>query len=193
MVYALLLAGGKSSRMGENKSTLSFDGKTLLEHSLALLKLSGADHVLISGEVEGHQTIPDLLPECGPLGGLHAAVHTIDDKVGLDGSSLLVIPVDMPMLDSLTLTRLFVSIGAADSCFYEGEVFPCVFILSPQLRDYLDGLFSESTALGGDRSMKALLRAFSARPIDTLGLPENVFFNLNSPEDWSQFKKMQWE
>jgi molybdenum cofactor guanylyltransferase len=191
MLYALLLAGGKSSRMGEDKSALTYNGKSLLEHSLGLLKLSGADHILISGEVAGHQTIPDLLPECGPLGGLHAAVHTIDDKAGLDGSSLLVIPVDMPMLDSLTLTRLFISIGDADSCFYEGEVFPCVFKLNKQLRDHLDGLFSESNELGGDRSMKALLRAFSSRPIDTNGLPENVFFNLNSPEDWSQFKDMQ--
>ena len=190
MLYSLLLAGGKSSRMGKDKSTLVYEGQTLLERSLDLLNQLGADHVLISGDIQGHDSIPDLLPDCGPFGGLHAAIHFIDKKSGMDGSLLLLIPVDMPMLDEQSLITLIESTGDAGSCFYQGEVFPCVFRLTSQLKNHLDSLFSKSTELGGDRSMKALLRAFTPKVLKSTALSRNVFFNLNSQQDWERFKKI---
>ena len=74
-LYSLLLAGGKSSRMGQDKRFLVFQGQTLVERSLALLQNTGSDQLLISGELAGYKSIPDLLPDSGPLGGLHAALH----------------------------------------------------------------------------------------------------------------------
>ena len=147
MLYALLLAGGKSSRMGRDKSALVFHGQSLLEHAVGLLQRCGADEVLISGDVPGYASIRDLVPGCGPPGGIHAALHHMDDRKLLGGSLLLVIPVDMPLLDETTISRLVSAIGEADSCHYAGEVFPCLFRASRTLMDTLDGLFAESTEL----------------------------------------------
>lgn len=190
MLYSLLLAGGKSSRMGQDKRLLVFRGRTLLEHSLHLLEQTGADEILISGDVEGYDCIPDIIPGCGPPGGIHAALHHIEAQGDLDDSMLLVIPVDMPLLEVNILTRLVAGIGEADSCHYENEIFPCIFRASAKLKNHLDALFAESTEPGGKRSMKVLLRAFDSNTIDTSGLPEKQFLNINSPEHWQECQKL---
>ena len=189
-LYSLLLAGGKSSRMGQDKRFLVFQGQTLVDRSLALLQNTGSDQLLISGELAGYKSIPDLLPDCGPVGGLHAALHHIELESGLNDKGqdlLLVIPVDMPFLSEQCLKTLLAGVAEADVCYYSGEVFPCVFRLSSRLRSYLDSLFSQSRELGGDRSMKALLRHFSSESLEPDGFSGKVFANLNNPEDLDSF------
>src|SRR5215471_7374392 len=90
-----VLAGGKSTRMGQDKAALSLNGRTLLEHSLAALQ--GVCHeVAILGKYELYGTLApvyeDIFPGCGPLGGIHAALansHTHHN---------LIIAVDTPFL-----------------------------------------------------------------------------------------------
>ncbi|MDG2176998.1 MAG: molybdenum cofactor guanylyltransferase [Gammaproteobacteria bacterium] len=189
MFYGLLLAGGKSSRMGQDKRLLKIEGQSLLKRAIDLLEQSSASRILISGDVDEHDCIPDLLPDCGPLGGLHAVLHFLDNESGLDGSPLLVIPVDMPMLDSNTLTALLDSIGESEACQYENEIFPCVFRMTSNLKDHLDGLFAEGKELGGKRSMKALLVAFSAYSVSTEKISDQTFKNMNHPDDWEPIRK----
>lgn len=187
MLYSLLLAGGKSSRMGEDKRQLVHEGKTLLDRALALLEQSGADEILISGDLQHHDCIPDIVQDCGPLGGLHAALHYIDARGHTDRALLLVIPVDMPLLQADTLAQLVDGIGQSGSCHFAGEVFPCVFRASSELLAHLDGLLAQSTEPGGRRSMKALLDQGDARILDAASVPPSTFLNLNSPQDWQAF------
>jgi len=184
---ALILAGGKSSRMGEDKAALRTGDITLLEHAVRLLESCDPDEILISGEVAGHEGIPDILKACGPLGGIHAALHHLADRHSLDGNPLLTIPVDMPLLTSHCLQKMLQEAEGAAACWYKGEVFPCLFRADQALLDYLDGLFSESHELGGRRSMKSLLRFADYREIEHGGIPEQVFRNINYPEDWQRY------
>lgn len=176
--------------MGQDKSQLVYRGKSLFQNAMDLLYATGADKVLVSGSVDGYDTIEDILPDCGPLGGLHAVLHALDEEGGLDGSLLLVIPVDMPMLNPDALARLVVSIGEADNCHYDGEIFPCVFRLQKKLLKHLDGLFSESRELGGERSMKALLKQFSEKKVSSQGFQDTLFLNINDPGDWETFREL---
>ena len=91
----LLLAGGKSSRMGTNKAELLFDGKTFLEHMLAKAHALGIEKCYISGyasQREDVQTVWDVYPNRGPLSGLHASLQAIETPF------CLVLPVDAPKL-----------------------------------------------------------------------------------------------
>jgi molybdopterin-guanine dinucleotide biosynthesis protein A len=187
MIYSLLLAGGNSSRMGQDKRQLKHEGKTLLEKALKLLEMSDADEILISGDVQGHECIQDMVPGCGPLGGLHAALHFMQEQGVLDEALLLVIPVDMPLLQVDTLTRLVDGIGNGDSCRYEKEVFPCVFKASSMLLEHLDDLLADSTELGGMRSMKALLEFGNPVTLEAASVPSSTFLNLNNPQDWQAY------
>jgi molybdopterin-guanine dinucleotide biosynthesis protein A len=96
MFSAVILAGGRSVRMGRDKAFLSFNGRCLIEHSIALAREAGADEVVISGRAgqdfsgAGCRVLLDAAPGCGPLGGIERAL-------GLARLPLvLVLAVDLP-------------------------------------------------------------------------------------------------
>jgi molybdenum cofactor guanylyltransferase len=91
---AFILAGGKSSRMGEDKAFLRVGGKTLLEIARELAsKVCG--HVSVVGDRArfGPEAIEDIFPDSGPLGGIHAALTATRSDLNL------VIAVDTPFLE----------------------------------------------------------------------------------------------
>ncbi len=188
MFYAAVLAGGKSSRMGQDKSRLVLGGLTLLERSVALLQKAGAELVLIgcgnkSSDKDSH-SVPDLLPHCGPPGGVYSLLDHIKHNYGLDGSPLLLIPVDMPLLTVPTLQKLLVASVNASCCHFEDEVFPCVIKATPDLYTHLRDLFTDGTELGGRRSMTGVFSYLGAKVVAVDGITPDEFRNTNTPADW---------
>ena len=99
----LLLAGGKSSRMGTNKAELTFEGKTFLEHMLDKARELGIEKYYISGYASSREdvcTVWDHYENRGPLGGLHACMKVMDTPY------CLVLPVDAPNLPQKILEAL---------------------------------------------------------------------------------------
>ena len=91
----LLLAGGKSARMGTSKAELLYEGKTFLEHMLDKARALGIEKCYISGyssRREDVRTVWDIYPDRGPLSGLHASLQAMDTPY------CLVLPVDAPKL-----------------------------------------------------------------------------------------------
>jgi molybdopterin-guanine dinucleotide biosynthesis protein A len=106
-VVGCILAGGKSSRMGSDKCFLVFDGLSLIERAVNLLRAVFHTVVVSSGKQRelaflGVPILPDIKKECGPLGGIHAAfVHT-------GAARLFVLACDMPFV-SVELVRHIVA------------------------------------------------------------------------------------
>jgi molybdopterin-guanine dinucleotide biosynthesis protein A len=75
---AFLLAGGASRRMGSDKALLPFGGQPLLLHLTGVLRTVAPEvHILApAGRYEsfGLHVLADLRPDCGPLGGIEAAL-----------------------------------------------------------------------------------------------------------------------
>ena len=91
----LLLAGGKSARMGTSKAELLYEGKTFLQHMLDKAHALGIEKCYISGytsQQENVQTVWDIYPDRGPLSGIHATMRTMTTPY------CLVLPVDAPKL-----------------------------------------------------------------------------------------------
>lgn len=106
-ITAFIIAGGRSSRFGEDKALFPYGGGTLLEHVIGTIR-PAIPRIAVIADVDGKYDIPgvpchgDLIPGYGPLGGLHAALHRIGS-----GSAFL-FPCDMPYL-SADLIRYMVS------------------------------------------------------------------------------------
>ena len=91
----LLLAGGKSSRMGTNKAELLYEGRTFVENLIEKAKCLGLQKIYLSGyqnKLENIQVVYDIYPEIGPLGGLHAGLLAVQTPY------CLVLPVDIPQI-----------------------------------------------------------------------------------------------
>ena len=101
----LLLAGGKSSRMGCNKAELLYQGKTFTELLIQKARRLGINKIYISGfqgEIEDVHTVWDKYPDRGPLGGLHACMSEMETPF------CLVLPVDAPRLPQEILEELLI-------------------------------------------------------------------------------------
>lgn len=104
----LLLAGGKSSRMGRDKAELLLDGKSFMECLVDKAQKLGIREKYLSGhswEGEGIHIIPDRYGGRGPLGGMHACFLAMDTPYAL------VLPVDVPQIPMNVLETLLTAHG----------------------------------------------------------------------------------
>ena len=113
----LLLAGGKSSRMGKDKAELLLDGESFLDCQIKKAEKLGIREAYVSGHDTGEcvfrnektkssihiQVVSDIYRERGPLGGLHACMKAMDTPY------CLVLPVDVPQLPVKMLEDLLLA------------------------------------------------------------------------------------
>lgn len=169
----VVLAGGRSRRMGRDKASLLWHGRPLLQHMCALLEKAGAGRVVISGDHPQLQAVADRVPDLGPLGGIASVAETLDD------GPILIVPVDMPRLSAGLLQGLVRS-NASCAC-YEGHVMPLWIRLNAAVRVWLAWAIEQTPR---QRSLQALHGAFSGI---SLPLPKDrqaELKNLNTPEQW---------
>jgi len=102
-VAAFVLAGGKSTRMGKDKAFVEFEERTLLAWAIDLARSVTAE-VRIVGSREKFVSIApvveDIFRDCGPLGGIHAALKASEAELNL------VLAVDMPFVSQAFLRYL---------------------------------------------------------------------------------------
>lgn len=172
----LILAGGRSSRMGTNKAKLQIETTTLLDWQRE--RLSRLNMPVWHSGPDG---IVDIWSDFrGPMAGLYSALALHPEY-----DFWLVVPVDMPSLP-VTRLRQLVHQGRLDQLpvAYSNTPLPLMVPNSEQLKATLETWLSQPD---GPRSMHALMSHFHGRWL-TESLPENECFNLNTPEDWSAFQ-----
>jgi len=111
---AIILAGGKSSRMGsdKNKSMLRLNGKYLIDIVISKLKRVVGDNIIIVGPPERYlsykQVVPDLFSQKGPLVGIYSGLKASSSQYNL------VVGCDMPFLEVKLLQYMTKIINSND-------------------------------------------------------------------------------
>lgn len=181
-VTGILLAGGKSSRMGKDKGLMEFKGKFLAEYALDLLR-SHCSEVLISSENSAYEQfsiplVPDDYPDKGPMGGIYSAMkQSAHDWC-------LVLACDLPYINTKLIRALLAETVSGYSC---------IVPVHDELTEPLAALYHKrmlpdlKKALEENRpSLFRLIRSSPALCLDVNHLldetPE-LFDNLNCPED----------
>jgi len=183
-IAGIVLAGGLSSRMGQDKATLLFADQTLLTRNVTLLAELALSNVFVSGDYAGFQCIADINQQLGPIGGLHACVEALNN----DYDALFVIPVDMPLLSDTECQYLLQQfINYPQGVFYEDATFPMILPLTAELKTYLSEALN--SVHNKQRSLYRLLTTLKLQPIH---YPSEVCFrfqNSNTPEEWDDCLK----
>ena len=170
---AVLLAGGKSTRMGRDKATLPFGDGTLLTVQYEKLRALGITDILVSGYGEG--MIPDAEPGCGPLGGLAACLPRAQHP------RVLVISVDVPLVSETTLRALIAAHTGGVTILRHGErTEPLIAVYDAALGETAQQLLAQ-----GKRAVRALLESTECRVVD-VEVPEWEFLNCNTPETYAE-------
>lgn len=184
---AVILAGGRSSRMGvERKALAELAGRPLLDRVLERVRPQ-VGTVLLSCEAEtadfdgyGLTLVPDLLPgRRGPLVGLYSALQFLADK--RPGDSLLLCPCDAPFVP-LNLVQTLVDAGSQAQAVlvaWRGVPQPTFSLWRAQHLDVIREALLEH-GLGGPRQV---LERLPHRVVEWPDAEPPPFFNINTPAD----------
>ncbi len=183
-ISAVLLAGGKSRRMGEDKATFLFRNMPLWQIQLDLLRKLQLPELLISAQTDPPwrpadiEFVPDDQPSRGPLSGIAAALfRTTTDY-------LLALAIDMPFMTESYLRSLCerVERGVGVVPFIENRAEPLAAIYPRDAYDDVVGALS-----GSDFSLQALVeKLIAAGKLQAIQVSEEekaFFRNLNEPGD----------
>ena len=179
-VAGIVLAGGLSSRMGEDKAQLVLAKQTLLTRNVSLLSTLKLADIFVSGLYKGFQCIEDVFPLQGPIGGINACVTSLF----YDYDALFIMPVDMPLLGTDECEFLLQQFNIySQGVFYEHATFPMIIPLTAQLKEYLSEAITSPH--NKQRSLYRLLKTLKLQPINYQKEVSFRFQNSNTPEEWN--------
>lgn len=183
---AVILAGGKSSRMGRDKALLEVHGQPLLARQIRLARESGADEVFISKHVDsdysafGVHVLRDNFQNAGPLAGIETALGKSSSPL------LLVLAVDMPDMSAVFLRQLAThctEIAGAIPCV-NGDIEPLAAFYPKNAAGIAAALLvAETGARSAKHFTERCVAAGLATFVDFPVTDAHFFSNCNSPAD----------
>jgi len=188
---AAILAGGLATRLGgRDKSALLVDGRAILDWQIDTLTPLVEDLMIVGRGVnvaQGARAVADIVPGCGPLGGLHAALTSARSDV------LFLIACDMPYVSSAFVEHLLALAGEADAIVPQTERG-----YHPLCAVYTRACLEPAAARLADRrlTMRELVDSMRTRvvPIDEIrqfGDPDRLLANVNTPADYAGLETLQ--
>jgi molybdopterin-guanine dinucleotide biosynthesis protein A len=176
-ITGIILAGGKSSRMGTDKALIDVKGKKLIEYSIAVMKTI-CHHILISAndpvyEEFGFPVIADNFKEIGPIAGLEACLRYSKTKINL------VAPCDSPFLKSNLFSEILKNVEGYEATvpiLKDGKVEPLAGYYS---KEALPTIIQQIEK--GDYKLQNLLKAINTKYIAITDA--NCLANINTPQD----------
>lgn len=180
-IAGFVLAGGRSSRMGRDKASLVWDGKSLLVRAVAVVQgVTGV--IAIVGDPALHDidslpVISDRIRGAGPLGGIEAALAWSSAEWNL------VVACDMPALEPGILRTILdraVSLPECDAVIPVSAGIPQPLCAAYHRRT-LPSL--QAALAAGTFKMMEVLESVRVGRLEIPG--SDSFRNINTPEDWN--------
>lgn len=189
---AIMLSGGKSSRMGTNKALLKINAQTNIERIRDALKEHFEEFILVTNEPQvyeflGVKAVSDQYPGMGPLAGLHAGLLASDFDYNF------IVACDMPFVSGELAAALVAQCGKYDAVIpvIDGTQHPLFAVFHKRV-------LTEAVQCikAGNLRMKHLLDRLNVLYLTEKDLSrfshldfERIFFNMNRPDEYRDAKK----
>jgi len=186
IIDGVVLAGGLSSRMREDKAYLKRDERDMLTYTVELISQLPIQHLFISrneassGARLPHTLVSDIVPNIGPLGGIYSTA------IRSSAEALIITPVDLPLLRKDDLAALIdEGMRACRPAYFTHHYLPLFLPLTPEVRQYLENVAEGSVP---QRSVNTLCTNFGA--IEIVPEIKSRLTNVNTPAQWTAAKKL---
>jgi molybdopterin-guanine dinucleotide biosynthesis protein A len=184
-VSIFVLAGGRSSRMGSDKALLPIGDVNLLQLTLAKAREVAPKTVIVGNRERYAQfgdVIEDIIPGCGPLSGIHAALSSTGSELNL------ILSVDMPLMSADFLRWLLQTGAACDELAIvpqaQGRTQPLCSVFRRVAQNEV-----ERALRAGEYKVDRLFsivptRLISASEWRAAGFSPDIFRNVNTPPEY---------
>jgi molybdopterin-guanine dinucleotide biosynthesis protein A len=109
-VTGIVLCGGRSTRMGADKGSLSFGSETMLDRITRILRTITNDVIVVGRRDQSAVTVHDAVEDEGPLAGIAAGLSATTTDLNF------VVACDMPLVNPVVLQSLASMIEDHDVC-----------------------------------------------------------------------------
>ena len=184
-ITGVILAGGKSTRMGENKAFVPFAGKPIIEILIGRLSDIFKDVIIIANKPEpylkyGLDVIKDAVKPCGPLGGIYTALTFSKTRLNF------VVACDMPFFNK-DIARFMVN----EASRYDAVIPRHAGRLEPLCAVYSENCIApiEKEITAGNAKVTSFISEVKTRIVDEseiarFDLDCNAFTNVNTRDDY---------
>jgi molybdopterin-guanine dinucleotide biosynthesis protein A len=183
----IILAGGKSERIGKDKRFIPLNGNYLIDYGIQTLSTIASGIIIASGKgqftYKGFICIQDVPQIDGPIAGLISALRYIHTPYGI------VLPCDMPLITYEVLKYLVSQVTNGIDVvvpIIDGNVQPLVGLYSKHLCNEM-----ETFARSSRYSLAEFLNTRSNRvryiqedELTKFGIVKNIFLNINTKSDY---------
>ena len=194
-ILAVVLAGGKSKRFGEDKNDIKLGDKTLLEHVLSKIGnkfeeiLIVSSHSLKIQKIKNVTVIPDCLDNLGPLAGVLSSMKWVKENKK-SYQWIATFPSDTPFFETSIIEEYKKKIKLNESLLY--------FVKSNNKRHNIFGLWSinllktleKDLIKNNFRKVEEWANKIGVKTIDVMINKFDPFFNINTKEDFEEAKKI---
>ena len=194
-ILAVVLAGGKSKRFGEDKNQIKLGDKTLLEHVLSKINNKFEEILIVSShnleikKSENITIIPDCFDDFGPLAGVLSSMKWIKENQK-QYKWVATFPSDTPFFEISIIEEYKKRININDSSLY--------FIKSNNKRHNIFGLWSidlldvleDDLKNNNFRKVEDWADKIGVKTIDIEVNEFDPFFNINTKEDFEKAKEI---
>ncbi|OGW02362.1 MAG: hypothetical protein A2W77_05660 [Nitrospinae bacterium RIFCSPLOWO2_12_39_16] len=184
----VILAGGRNSRIGQNKAFLEIGGKMIIERTIEIYKKIFDEILIITNTPEDYQYLglkvyTDLIPNRGSLGGIYTGLHYSKSDYTFFSAC------DMPFLNEKVIRHIIKGARDYDIIvpYYKHRLHPLHAVYSKRCLPIFKGMVEENRL-----KIKALFLKFRVKKI--ADIPETrlpPFSNINTKEDYKQAIKLQ--
>lgn len=198
MVTGVILAGGKSKRMGQNKALLRLGNGTFIGHVIRRMQSITDELLLITNSPDeykhlGITTYKDIIPNAGALGGIHAGLTYASHQ------TVICVGCDNPFLMSNLLTYLVSVLGEYDAVMPYTHKEPSSYNEDTQITlqtlcavyskcclPIIEQMLNESDLRVHALQERANVLTLAPEIWKTYDPEGYSFFNVNTPEDFEK-------
>ena len=183
-ISAVLLAGGESRRMGQDKATMLFSGSPLWENQLELLRRVEFIEIFVSARIDPPwrpadvNVVLDVQPSRGPMSGIAATLSR------MTSDHLFALAIDTPFMTEAYLRKLFGQVrpGRGVVPILENNAEPLAAVYPREAAPEF-----ERALRGNNFSLQPLVRNLielgKLQPTEVSPEERSLFQNLNEPGD----------
>ena len=177
-ITGIILAGGKSSRMGTVKGFLNLNGKLFIEQMIEVLPPLVTEIIIVSNDSNYNKfnvkRVNDLIENAGPLAGIYSGLSASKAEKNL------VLSCDIPLINSEVLNLLIQQIDDVSEIIQiesNGKTMPLIALYNKDCESVFNALLKK-----GERRLRYAVSQCKVKNIKLNTEQEKYVSNVNTPE-----------
>ncbi|WP_299551239.1 molybdenum cofactor guanylyltransferase [Seonamhaeicola sp.] len=178
-ITGIILAGGKSSRMGSDKGFIQLNNTSFVEYSIKALKPLVNDIIIVSDnpdyDVFGYKRIEDAIKNAGPVAGIYSGLEASGTEYNL------ILSCDIPLIKTAVLEKL-IDTTDRDSDIIQiessGKTMPLIALYKKQCaKVFLDALQND------ERRLRRVINTLKTKNVVLHVDEQDTTLNVNTQEE----------